>query len=80
MTVYELTRTPEFQELLPKMAAFTMAYVQGFLDTKKFDRVAATQFSYKTKSAESARVLSYQLVKHPKVKKAVRRFLAPKAA
>lgn len=37
MNVYELSLTPEFNRLSPKMAMWLMAYVQNFIDTGAFD-------------------------------------------
>jgi hypothetical protein len=68
MSLYDLTQTPEFGKLSPKMATFLMRYVQDFISTGTFDPLAATKEAYpKCKSDETARIFGYQLLANPKI-------------
>jgi hypothetical protein len=80
MTAYDLTMLPEFGDLQPKQAAFTLAFVQGFIDTGRWNRTAAVNFSYPKSNEDSARTFGYQLAKHEKIRKLVKRFLDSRRA
>lgn len=67
MNVYELSLTPEFNRLSPKMAMWLMAYVQNFIDTGAFDPLSATKAAYQCGSDENARTFGYQLLANSKI-------------
>jgi len=80
LTVYDLTLIPEFGDLQPKQAAFTLAFVQGFIDTGRWNRTAAVKFSYPTCNEDSARTFGYQLAKKEKIQAVLNLFLKSRRA
>ncbi len=74
MTPEEFVLTFEYRHLTPKMQEWISTYLQGFLDTGKFDVLAATKAAYVCKNDESTRVLGYQITGNPKIILALNRF------
>jgi hypothetical protein len=73
MTIFDLSRTPEFSHLSVKMAKFVLAYVQTVIDGAA-DPCAAVKYAYNTKNDESARTLGYGLLGNIKVILVLNRF------
>src|SRR5579871_2914996 len=71
MSLDALSRTPEFKALTIRQALWLQTYVCSIRDLGIPDAVFATQSAFGN-DGENARTMSYQLLRNPKVKAAIR--------
>jgi phage-related baseplate assembly protein len=64
MTLEELQKTREFQQLTPKQRLFVSAYCDFGLSSGDYDSVEAAHIAYATRNKEVARVMSYSLLQN----------------
>jgi hypothetical protein len=76
LTVAAISETIQFRQITSaKMAKWVQVYLQGHLDTGRFDSTAATKASYVCKGAEGYRTLGCQIRSARKVQAVVQLFL-----
>jgi hypothetical protein len=74
MSLDALSRTPEFKALTIRQALWVQTYVCSIRDLGIPDAAFATQSAFGN-HGENARTMSYQLLRNPKVKVAIRIWL-----
>jgi hypothetical protein len=75
MSLVDLTKTAAFSALTAKQGIFVLEFLKHYLATGTFDATAATQEAYECKSKDHARVFSYQLIAHPRIRLAIHSYL-----
>jgi len=71
MSLDQLSRTPEFRTLTVRQQLWVQSYCVSVRDLGIPDTVFATQSAFGN-DGENARTMSYQVLKNPKVKAAIR--------
>jgi hypothetical protein len=75
MSLSDLSRTPEFNQLSLKMEKFVAIYLQSLISTGTADVLAAVKGArYNCKSDQNARILGFQLLANPKIVLVLNRF------
>jgi len=79
LTLAEIERRPEFQELRPKQKLFCLSYLRSGVDTGTFDAVFAASTAYDaTSRPENFRLISYELLESPRIKKVLALYFGTK--
>jgi len=67
LTLEELTKTREFQQLTEKQRLFVATYVESGINDNKYDAVGAAMTAYGAKNRNVARIMSYSLLQNIRI-------------